>query len=292
MSAVDLLVVGGTGLLGSALVERADGRGLEWAATFHSTPRSGDRWHRADLPSIRPLLDELRPAAIVNAAYVNRDPGLDAITRDAPIGVAEWTAAHGARFVQLSTDIVFDGELGRPYTETDRTNPVNDYGRAKAAMEAGVAAADPEAVLVRTSLLWGGPGDGGPQVRLVQNPDVSFFTDEFRNPLDVSSPRRRLPRARRSALRSWASLHVAGPRPSRSTDPRPGAGAPRRRRPRLAAQSGTGAVDARSPRRRLPRLVAGRVAPHHHVAGLARCLVSSRREAPSPRADQAASRRD
>lgn len=186
VSAVDLLVVGGTGLLGSTVVELAESRGLNWAATFHSTPRSGGRWHRCELPAIGPLLDELRPAAVVNAAYVAKDPGLDGITRDAPIAIAEWTAAHGTRFVQLSTDIVFDGELGRAYTEADPPNPVNAYGRAKAAMEAGVAAADPAAVIVRTSLLWGGPGDGGPQVRLVQDPDMRFFTDEFRNPLDVA----------------------------------------------------------------------------------------------------------
>ena len=116
------------------------------------------------------MLDELRPAAVVNAAYVPRDPGLTEITRDAPIAIAEWTAPRATRFVQLSTDIVFDGELGRPYTEADQPNPVNDYGRAKAAMEAAVAAADPASVLVRTSLLWGGSGDGGPQVRLVQSP--------------------------------------------------------------------------------------------------------------------------
>ena len=187
MATVDLLVVGGTGLLGSAIVELAESRGLRWAATFHSTPRSGDRWHQADLADIAPVLGELRPAAVVNAAYVPKGPGLTEITGDAPVTIAEWTTAHDARFVQLSTDIVFDGQLDRAYTEADPPNPVNDYGRAKASMEAAVASADPGAVLVRTSLLWGGSGDGGPQVRLVQNPDVRFFTDEFRNPLEVTS---------------------------------------------------------------------------------------------------------
>ena len=185
--AVDLLVVGGTGLLGSTIVELADRRGLNWAATFCTSARSGERWHHADLRSIRPLLDRLQPAAIVNAAYINAGADLDAITREAPIELARWTGDTGARLIQLSTDIVFDGELGRAYTEADPPNPVNDYGRAKAAMEPAVLAADPAAVVVRTSLLWGGPGDGGPQVRLVRDPDVRFFTDEYRNPLDVTS---------------------------------------------------------------------------------------------------------
>lgn len=208
--AVDLLVVGGTGLLGSTIVDLAERRGLHWAATFHSSPRSGERWHAVDLPVVRPLLDEVRPAAVVNAAYVVKDPRLGPITRDAPVAIAEWTAAHGCRFVQLSSDIVFDGELGRAYTETDAPNPLNDYGRAKAAMEPAVLAADPDAVVVRTSLLWGGPGDGGPQVRLVQNPDVRFFTDEYRNPLDVSSLAEAcLELVDRTEITDL--LHVAGP---------------------------------------------------------------------------------
>lgn len=211
MTGVDLLVVGGTGLLGSTLVELADARGLSWAATFNSTPRSGARWHHVDLTTITPLLDSLQPAAVVNTAYVQRDPGLDAITRTAPATIAEWTAAHGARFVQLSTDLVFDGELGRPYRETDPVNPVNDYGRAKAAMEAAVAVADRSAVLVRTSLLWGGPGDGGPQMRLLDDPDVNFFTDEFRNPIDVSTLAEAcLELVDRPDIAGL--LHVAGPR--------------------------------------------------------------------------------
>lgn len=187
---VDVLIVGGTGLLGSAIVELVEARDLDWAATHHSTLRSGPRWHGLDLAdaaAVGALLDRLAPRAIVNAAYRPGGDLLEPVTRDAPVVMAQWAAAASARLVQLSTDLVFDGDLGRAYTEADPPSPRNEYGRAKATMEAAVLAVDPGAVVVRTSLLWGGPGDGGPQVHLVRNPDVRFFTDEFRNPLDVSS---------------------------------------------------------------------------------------------------------
>ncbi len=37
--------------------------------------------------------------------------------------------------VYFSTDYVFDGELGRPYVESDPTGPINVYGRSKLAGE-------------------------------------------------------------------------------------------------------------------------------------------------------------
>ena len=188
MAGVDLLVLGGSGLLGTALCEAATAEGRVWAATHLGAERAGPQWHRIDLASdpaaIIALLDELAPTAIVNAAYVQSGAHLWPLTAELPGLVATWSAGR-ARFVQLSSDIVFDGALGRPYRETDAAEPVNEYGAAKRAAEEAVLAADPAAVVVRTSLLWGGSGDGGPQVRLVRDPNVRFFTDEFRNPLAV-----------------------------------------------------------------------------------------------------------
>lgn len=213
MAGVDLLVLGGSGLLGSALCEAAVADKRIWAATHHHADHSGTQWHHIDLTadpdSIVALLERLAPRAIVNAAYVQRGDQLWPLTAELPGLVAGWSAGR-ARFVQISSDIVFDGTLGRPYRETDPAKPVNEYGAAKRSAEQAVIAADPAAVIVRTSLLWGGPGDGGPQVRLVRDPNVRFFIDEFRNPLDVTSLARAclelVDRPDISGL-----LHIAGP---------------------------------------------------------------------------------
>ncbi len=92
----------------------------------------------------------------------------------------------GARFIHISSDVVFDGVTDRAYVETDDVAPVHDYGRAKVEAETRVAGADPDALIVRTSLLWGDPADPGPQVEMTADTEVTFFSDEFRNPIEVT----------------------------------------------------------------------------------------------------------
>src|ERR1700694_5414020 len=36
--------------------------------------------------------------------------------------------AHGAKFIHISTDYVFNGEQRKPWKESDETDPVNAYG--------------------------------------------------------------------------------------------------------------------------------------------------------------------
>jgi len=186
------LVVGGTGFLGRHLVAGATG-GV--AATRHrSAVAVTDRvveWHACDLAdgggASGDLIRSLRPRAVINAAYVQSGDDLDAITAVAPGAMAAASRDVEARFVHLSTDVVFDGTTDRPYREDDTPTPVHDYGRAKARAERLVAEHDPGAVVVRTSLLWGDRDDPGPQVALTTDPSLTFFDDEYRSPLRVTA---------------------------------------------------------------------------------------------------------
>lgn len=54
-----------------------------------------------------------------------------------------------------SSDLVFDGQLGRAYLETDATRPTGVYGESKAAAEARVLELWPETLVVRTSAFFG-----------------------------------------------------------------------------------------------------------------------------------------
>lgn len=46
--------------------------------------------------------------------------------------VGSWFLAEiGARVLYISTDYVFDGKAGRPYTLEDEPKPVNLYGKTK-----------------------------------------------------------------------------------------------------------------------------------------------------------------
>jgi dTDP-4-dehydrorhamnose reductase len=74
-----------------------------------------------------------------------------------PAAIAALCRESGARFAHVSTDYVFDGQGTRPYREDDPTGPTTVYGRTKLEGEGLVLAANPDALIVRTSWVFG-PG--------------------------------------------------------------------------------------------------------------------------------------
>jgi dTDP-4-dehydrorhamnose reductase len=115
--------------------------------------------------------------------------------------------------VHLSTDVVFSGRQGRPLTEDDPPDPVTGYGEGKAAAERAVAAAHPEALLVRTSLLYGGELAGTHEHAALAvargERDMTFFTDETRCPIAVTDLAAAL--LELATTTRDGPLHVAGP---------------------------------------------------------------------------------
>lgn len=72
--------------------------------------------------------------------------------------VAAAAAVVGAKLVFISTDYVFNGRAGRPYTEFDAPDPINIYGKSKLAGERYAAELCPRYFIVRTSWLYGRHG--------------------------------------------------------------------------------------------------------------------------------------
>lgn len=106
-----------------------------------------------------------RPDVVVHTAAFT---GVDACETSpqeawaANAGAAWWVARAcdlaGATMVHLSTDYVFDGTLGRPYTEFDRVSPASAYGRTKEAGEQLVRSTLERHHIVRTSWVHGVSG--------------------------------------------------------------------------------------------------------------------------------------
>jgi dTDP-4-dehydrorhamnose reductase len=69
--------------------------------------------------------------------------------------LAEAAAAVGAKLVHISTVFVFAGDQDHPYRETDAPRPVNYYGSTKLEGEQVIRAALPDALIVRTSWMYG-----------------------------------------------------------------------------------------------------------------------------------------
>ena len=111
------------------------------------------------------------------------------------------------RLIHLSTDVIFSGALGRPLREDDAPDPVTDYGRWKARAEERVLAERPDALVVRTSLIYRGDGSTRHE-QLARDPSMSFYDDELRSPSRSATWPRRSSSWRRST--SPGPLHVAG----------------------------------------------------------------------------------
>ena len=237
-----LLVTGGSGFLGAEVVHVAGAVPVDVVATHHArrenafaAPPSAVEWLYLELRdpvSVAEIVERTRPDAIINTAYAATGDARIALA-DGAFELATATAARGIRLVHVSTDVVFEGALapGRAYRESDPAAPVHAYGREKRAAEQAISAADPAAVIVRTSLLYA--GDGFPRVALSKhervvldatNPAMAtpegrfvFFTDEWRSPLQVTDLAHALLEVAGVASASPAAaslcgpLHVAGP---------------------------------------------------------------------------------
>lgn len=196
-----LLVTGGSGFLGSRVASQGAAAGWQVVATS----RRADGVDITRLDDVRRLMQDLAPHAVVHTAY---DKDVDAVTVGGSAAVAAASAEVGARLVHVSSDVVFSGAAARPYLEADRPDPVNDYGRAKAEAERLVQLAHPNVVVVRTSLLLGGPDDPGVhEVHALEG--AQFWSDAVRCPVmadDVAAALLEL--VEKSVC---GPLHVAGP---------------------------------------------------------------------------------
>jgi dTDP-4-dehydrorhamnose reductase len=99
---------------------------------------------------------------VVNAAaftHVDRcETERDAARRANALGpgvLAEACAAAGSRLAHVSTDYVFRGDGSEPYREDDPPDPVSAYGATKLEGEGLVLGAAPDALVVRTSWVFG-----------------------------------------------------------------------------------------------------------------------------------------
>lgn len=115
----------------------------------------------ADPKSIQNIVWDIKPQIIVNAtAYTDVDkaeeqPELaEAINGVGPGILAEEACKLGAALIHYSTDYVFDGTKGTPYTEEDVPNPINQYGLSKLHGEQAIQQVGGAYLIFRTSWVY------------------------------------------------------------------------------------------------------------------------------------------
>lgn len=147
---------GATGQVARAMLERAEGQGLDVTALGR------DQADLQDPDALRAAIAAAPEGAVVlnAAAYTAVDkaesePELaEAVNGRAPGVMAEAARDRGLGFIHISTDYVFDGSKDGAYRETDATNPKGVYGVTKLQGEEAATAAHPGAVIVRTSWVY------------------------------------------------------------------------------------------------------------------------------------------
>lgn len=207
-----VLIVGGSGFLGTELVRQARSSGWDTAATYNSHPGTpaDPAWHHLDLRDpvrVEEVLDVVTPSAVINATSGNADW---AVTAEGSIRLALAAARRGIRLVHVSSDAVFSGSRHH-YDETCLPDPVTPYGAAKAAAETTVRLLCPDAAVARTSLILGNGRSS--HERMVHDlasgeREGVLFTDDIRCPVHVEDLAAALWEVARSDMVS--TLHLAG----------------------------------------------------------------------------------
>ncbi len=151
-----LLITGATGTLGQAFARICTSRGIAYRLVNRA------EMDITDPQSITKALEKIKPWAVINTAgYVKVDQAEDEPDRcslDNHFGAVQLAKAcrdHGLGYLTFSSDLVFNGQKGSPYLESDPVNPVNVYGASKAMAEKDVLALLPSALVIRTSAFFG-----------------------------------------------------------------------------------------------------------------------------------------
>ena len=150
-----LLVIGGSGLVGSHVLAAGRAAGHRAVGTFRQQAQPGlEFFDGADWGQFERLLETHQPEVVVHAAGWTWVDGCEADPERAmrenaeqPVALARLCTQRRVRFSYFSTSYVFDGTRG-PYAEDDEPNPVNVYARSKLAGERGVLAATGGTALV------------------------------------------------------------------------------------------------------------------------------------------------
>lgn len=138
------------------------------------------------------VVNQTKPDLIVNAAaYTNVDKAEEEpdkarlINSDTPGEIAKWSKLHNAVLIHYSTDYVFDGTKGSPYTEEDEPNPLNAYGKTKLEGEIAIQQSGAPYLILRTAWVYSMAGNNFATKVLewAKNSDVlRIVDDQISNP--------------------------------------------------------------------------------------------------------------
>jgi dTDP-4-dehydrorhamnose reductase len=180
-----IVVTGGAGMLGTDLLIRLacghEAKGIDLADV-----------DILDEHGTRDVIVGIRPDWVIHCAAFTNVDGCEkepekafSVNADGARNVAKACWSAGARLLYVSTDYVYNGSKKEPYVETDTPAPLNAYGKSKLKGEHEIMGVLPDALIVRTSWLFGENGPNFVKAILGQvgkKKELEVVADQVGNP--------------------------------------------------------------------------------------------------------------
>ena len=202
-----ILITGGTGLLGKALIETVDNSNYEIIATclgdYNLNDTNQVKYKKLDVRDIdgySSLFKEFKPEVVVHAASVgspdyaekNKEEtwSIDVVGTQNIINNCE---RYDSKFIYMSSNGIYDGNKA-PYSENDKAEPINYYGKIKLEGERITKSSRILHAIVRPILMygWNYPFER-PNIitlaisKLQKSEKIFVYDDVYTNPIFVQS---------------------------------------------------------------------------------------------------------
>lgn len=197
-----ILVIGASGLLGNTLMTIGKDR-YKMFGTFNTHKPEGNAFFPLDVTDREKtfkLIENLKPDLVIdthalhNVDYCELHPEEAwKVNVEGTKNVAEACRIFSCKYVFISTDYVFDGLKTTPYSEKDKPNPLNYYGKTKLIAEKTVETLLTDYLILRTAVLFGTGGLGKiPYAvwlieKLKGGEEVKAVVDQYNNPTLVDN---------------------------------------------------------------------------------------------------------
>ena len=157
MAKKKVAILGGRGMLGTDLTQICTEQGYKTYVFDLPEFDITNREQLIDAINSAPVL--INCAAYTNVEKAESEPGLaEKINATALTTLGKLAREKDKYVIHISTDFVFDGQLNRPYAETDTPNPISVYGKTKLQGEQLLAATGCKNCIIRTQWTYGKAG--------------------------------------------------------------------------------------------------------------------------------------
>ena len=188
-----ILVTGKNGQLGQSIKRLLDEKCFANLSSFSFIFTGREELNLEDLESIQSYFVRNDIDIIINcAAYTKVDQAeedqnqANLINHNAVRELAKISKKNKIKLIHISTDFVFNGHKREPYTEDDKTSPINIYGETKLAGELAIISAMPfNSIIIRTGWVYSEFGNNFVNTIIInakKNKKLEVVSDQYGTP--------------------------------------------------------------------------------------------------------------